>query len=74
MDPNTENNKNGENPFDITKSLRLIMTIMSKYRTDPLCAKYPVLPYPSRTVYSRRKNMTTKAIKPYMKPLPIVMK
>lgn len=36
MDPKTENNKNGEKPFDITRILRLIMTIMSKYKTDPL--------------------------------------
>jgi hypothetical protein len=36
MEPKTANNKNGEKPFDMTKILRLIITIISKYSTEPL--------------------------------------
>jgi hypothetical protein len=71
---NTVNINIGEKPLDMTKIRKLIIITILKYNTEPLWAKYPVLPSSVNIVSYNKKNTVNKAIKPYIKPLPIVIK
>ena len=64
MLPTIENIMKGVIPFPITANLKFIIIMILKYKTDPLCNKYPILPSAVNMFISSSKKTATNDITP----------